>query len=278
MEPEKDGQLAFLDVNVRKALGKFETSVYRKPTFTGLGLSFFSFSSFRFKKSSITTLLHRAYRLCSNFNVLHNEFNFIKLFFKNNGFPNQIVESSIRHFSNSVYSPKPLVSTVPKLRQYFAFPFFGVQSEKLKQELTSLLMKFYPHIDPSIILINKFKIGSFFRFKDRIPVGCQSSVVYNFSCASCDASYIGSTKRALYSRVLQHQGRSFRTGRPLTRPDPSPIRSHSETCKTDFSLEHFKVIGKVNNILDLRILESLHIFRRRPNLNINASAIPLNVI
>lgn len=278
METEKDGQLAFLDVNVRKTLGKFETSVYRKPTFTGLGLSFFSFSSFRFKKSSITTLLHRAYRICSNYNVLHKEFNFVKLFFKNNGFPNQLVEFSVRNFLCGVFSPKDLVPTVPKLKQYFVFPFFGVQSEKLKQELTSLLTKFYPHIDPSIILVNRFKIGSFFRFKDRIPVGCQSSVVYNFSCASCDASYIGSTKRALYSRVLQHQGRSFRTGLPITRPDPSAIRTHFETCKTDFSLENFKVIGKVNNILDLRILESLHIFKRRPNLNNNASAMPLNVI
>ena len=87
METERDGQLAFLDVNVRKSLGKFETSVYRKPTFTGLGLSFFSFSSFKFKKSAIITLLYRAYRICSNFNTLHNEFNFIKHFFKINGFP-----------------------------------------------------------------------------------------------------------------------------------------------------------------------------------------------
>ena len=168
--------------------------------------------------------------------------------------------------------------TVPKLKQYFVFPFFVIQSEKLKQELTSMLTKFYPHLDVNVILINRFKIGSFFRFKDRIPVGCQSSVVYLFSCASCGASYIGSTKRTLYNRVSQHQGRSFRTGFPLTRPDPSAIRSYSESCNTEFTLENFKVIGKVNNILDLRILESLYIFKKRPNLNDNTSAIPLSVI
>ena len=209
---------------------------------------------------------------------MDSEFNFIKLFFKNNGFPVQLVDFSICKLLNHVYSPNLLVPTVPKLKQYFVFPFFGVQSEKLKQELTSLLEKFYPQIDVNVILINKFKIGSFFRFKDRIPVGCQSSVVYLFSCASCDASYIGSTKRALYNRVSQHQGRSFRTGVPLTRPDPSAIRSHSEICNTRFNLENFKIISKVNNIQDLRILESLHIYKRKPNLNDNSSAIPLNVI
>ena len=278
METEKDGQLAFLDVNVRKYQGKFETSVYRKPTFTGLGLSFFSFSSFRFKRSAITTLLHRAFNLCSNFDVMHKEFSFIKSFFRNNGFPVQLVEFNIRKFLNCKFEPKLSVPTVPKLKQYFVFPFFGVQSEKLKQELTSLLEKFYPHIDANIILVNRFKIGSFFRFKDPIPMGCQSSIVYLFSCASCDASYVGSTKRALYNRVSQHQGRSFRTGLPLTRPDPSAIRSHSETCNARFTLENFKIIGRESNIVDLRLLESLHIFKRKPNLNDNASAIPLNVI
>ena len=35
-ELEKDGKLTFLDVYITRSNGKFSTSVYRKPTFTGL--------------------------------------------------------------------------------------------------------------------------------------------------------------------------------------------------------------------------------------------------
>ena len=140
------------------------------------------------------------------------------------------------------------------------------------------MSKFYPYLDVNVILTNQLTIGSFFRFKDRIPLACQSSVVYSFSCASCDASYIGSTKRSLHCRVEQHIGRSYRTGMWLTRPDPSAIRSHAENCNSTFSIKDFKVIGRENNLQYLRILESLHILKKKPVLNDNSSAMPLNVV
>ena len=57
MEIERNGGLPFLDVNVKKAAGKFETSVYGKPIFTGLRtFFFFSFIATQFKKCAIKTL------------------------------------------------------------------------------------------------------------------------------------------------------------------------------------------------------------------------------
>ena len=41
-ELEKDGKLPFLDVEIFRSSGKFSTSVYRKPTFTGLFTNFHS--------------------------------------------------------------------------------------------------------------------------------------------------------------------------------------------------------------------------------------------
>ena len=97
-------------------------------------------------------------------------------------------------------------------------------------------------------------------------------------CASCDASYIGSTKRSLHCRVEQHLGRSYRTGVWLTRPDPSPIRNHVVGCNTTFSINNFKIIGQGDTLLDLRLLESLHILKSKPDLNDNTSAVQLNVV
>ena len=141
-----------------------------------------------------------------------------------------------------------------------------------------MLSKFYTYMDLRVILTNKNTIGSLFRFKDKVPIACRSSVVYSFSCASCDASYIGSTKRSLHCRVEQHLGRSYRTGVWLSRPDPSPIRNHVEVCNTTFSIENFKIIGQGESVHDLRLLESLHILKTKPNLNENTSAVQLNVV
>ena len=226
----------------------------------------------------MNTLIHRAYHLSSSFHNIHKEFNFIKTFFKKNGYPDYLVDCCIRKFLKKVYNPPAEICTVPKLQRYAVLPYFGAQSEKLKKELSIMLSKFYPYLDLRIILINNHKIGSYFKFKDRVPIGCQSSVVYSFSCASCDASYIGSTKRSLHCRVEQHIGRSFRTGMWLTRPDPSAIRAHAEGCSSNISLDDFTIIGRETSLHDLRLLESLHISKKKPCLNDNTSAVQLNVV
>ena len=103
-------------------------------------------------------------------------------------------------------------------------------------------------------------------------------MVYNFSCASCGASYVGSTIRNLHIRIQQHLGKSVRTGKFLTNPDSSPIREHSLACDTLVTSDSFSIIGKTSSSLDLRILESLHIFQRKPSLNSMASSFPLHTV
>ena len=74
MEIEQNNRLPFLDVLVEKINGKFQLSVYRKTTNTGLGISFFSYCPIKYKINSIKTLLSRAYEIYSSFPLLHIEF------------------------------------------------------------------------------------------------------------------------------------------------------------------------------------------------------------
>ena len=71
MEIEQNNRLPFLDVLVEKINGKFQLSVYRKPTNTGLGISFFSYCPMKYKINSIKTLISRAYKICSSYPLLH---------------------------------------------------------------------------------------------------------------------------------------------------------------------------------------------------------------
>ena len=66
-EIEKDNKLNFLDMLIYRESNKKESSIYRKPTFTGLGTSFFSFIPFIHKMNSIRTLIHRSHSLSSTF-------------------------------------------------------------------------------------------------------------------------------------------------------------------------------------------------------------------
>ena len=62
-EIEKNNSLAFLDVLVTRE-NTFCTSLYCKPTFSGLYSNFKSFMPDSYKKGLIFTLLHRAFVLC----------------------------------------------------------------------------------------------------------------------------------------------------------------------------------------------------------------------
>ena len=80
MEIECNRQLSFLDVLITRS-DKFITEVFRKATFTGLGLNYFSYCPKTFKLNSCLTLLHRAYTICSNWAKFHEEVVFLRNYF-----------------------------------------------------------------------------------------------------------------------------------------------------------------------------------------------------
>ena len=106
LEHENNNSLSFLDVNVTRMNGRFQTTVYRKPSFTGLGTSFFSFCCTRFKMNGIQTLLHRAYCICSNATLFHKEVSFLKQFFFQNGYARAIFERQTEIFLSKKLEPK----------------------------------------------------------------------------------------------------------------------------------------------------------------------------
>ena len=278
-EHESSGSLSFLDVNVSRSCNKFTTSVFRKSTFTGLGTSFFSYCTYLFKINAIKTLLYRAYHISSSYFILDIEFNFLRQYFAKNGYPLGLVNSHIKKFLAKKYESFDQHDSPPTEHHYISLPFFGPQSEKLKIELNSILVKFFPSISFRIILVNSNKIGSFFRYKDSLPVASRSSVIYQFTCPRCGDQYVGSTRRMLSVRCSEHAARSHRTGRRLAVEPHSAVRQHCEqACDAPVSIDSFKVIDYDKNSVSLLILESLYIFKNKPVLNDVNSAFPLNIV
>ena len=122
METECNDKLAFLDVNVSRHADKFHTSVFRKSSFSGLRLSFFSFCCRKFKFNSVHTLVNRAYNVCSNHFDLHKEFEFITKLFFLNGYPKNMVQSIIGGFLSGKYDGGPdLSSSSTKKTIYYSY-------------------------------------------------------------------------------------------------------------------------------------------------------------
>ena len=84
-EQEKNGKLSFLDIEVSREKGKFVTTVYRKPTFSGVYTHFESFLPTIYKFGMVYTLAYRCFKICSYWTKFHVEFSFLKQEFLKTG-------------------------------------------------------------------------------------------------------------------------------------------------------------------------------------------------
>ena len=276
IERENENKIPFLDVLIDKANKAY--SIYRKPTFTGLGTSFFSHCHSKFKINAMKTMIHRAYNICSNYLLLHNEFQFLHSFFFENGFPSSLFFREVRNFLENIYKPRNNIMTVKKLDFYCTMPFIGSNLNKLDAELRNCLRKYYPQIKFNFIFTNKHKIGNMMPFKDRLPDTLRSGIVYLYNCPNCQVGYLGSSSRALKTRFCQHAGISDRTGRDVSVKLQSSIREHALSCRTRLDVNNFKILDYCPNKKDLRILESIYIRKLKPKLNTDQSSSPLYIV
>ena len=103
-EHEEGNKIPFLDILITKSGGRVVTDVYRKDTYTGLGLNFHSFVPSLFKINSIRTLLHRAYNICSTWHIFHEEVERLRKYFYMNCYPRELVDKHIKKFVSSKFA------------------------------------------------------------------------------------------------------------------------------------------------------------------------------
>ena len=253
--------------------------MFRKPTFSGLGINFLSACSFRYKVNSILTLIHRAYNLSSCYLTFHKEVEFLGQFFFNNGFNLNLYYKVLRQFLNNKQETKSMQLGPKKKIMYIKIPFISDYINKIiSDEFKKIFDKHLPHINLNLVFYNNFKIKSFLKIKDSLPKALRSLVVYRFLCPKCSLGYIGSTKKSLSLRVKEHQGISARTNRHLVSPLSSSIRQHCQNiCEVNFNLCNFEVLSQCSSEIELRIRESIFIKTENPELNVDSSSFNFNI-
>ena len=146
-EIERDGKLPFLDIPISRSESKFATSVYRKPTFTGLFTNFNSFIPLVYKQNLVSSLIHRIFNLCSSYENFHTPLEVVRKLFNSNGFPSHMFDRIVRRFLDHTFDPRPPVLTASKKIIYFCLPFTGIHSLQIRTQINRLCNTAFPHLD-----------------------------------------------------------------------------------------------------------------------------------
>ena len=249
----------FLDTRlVYSCDGTISTEVYRKAT--KLPVPWNSKIPKRYKRNTINTELHRAYRISSNF---AQEIVEIKAKVTKAGFPEKFTESVIRDFMQKISPPEynihgndfiipPGFFDLPKKFIMVELPF-STQNEIMSKQFLKKFHKFTDDKFNIVIKWNTRKIKSLFPLKDRNPH--PANVIYQGVC-SCGLSYVGETVRNAETRWAEHNN-------PLHNSEPS---SHlTQNIEHEFDWTILSRAPKKER--KRKILEAFYIAKLKPVLN-----------
>ena len=275
-EVENNDCLPFLDVDVFRDRCKFSTSIHRKDTFSGVFTNYRAFMPDVYKKGLISTLLYRAYMINLPLIPVHEEVEKLKGIFRKNGYPSSFIDRCIYLFFNKIYEEKVVVHTVPKMEVSIILPFLGSTSVSVKNSLVRSFRNILPFCNIKVIFKTSNRLSFYFKYKDSFPKSLLSHVLYKYTCAKCNLSYVGYTARYWEKRLEEHTHLSARTGKPLKNVQVFAPMQHVRKAKCGkVCREDFEIIGGGGDRPILQIKESIMIKKLNPIINGNETSVPL---
>ena len=265
-EQESDNSISFLDIFItRKENGFMKRSVYRKYTWTGQYLNFYSFCPIKYKRVLVRTLFIRAKKICTS-DCLDVELDKITNILLENGYPIKF----IKKYQNDL-KPKATIYTASKKPVYIKLPFEGDSfSFQIHKKLRCTIEKVYNTaklvlIKPTTPLLIKGHSDS---KNDYVTSHC----VYDFTC-SCGCNYIGRTDRSIRTRAAERIPRWLveamnKSGFPKNSKDRRPTSSIAKhLMESEHKVEPdraFSLLYKNSKGRLLRFMEALAIKKFDP--------------
>ena len=164
MDYINDNSFSFLDIKISRHNQQFKTSVYSKPTFSGVFNHYENYLDQTYKKPLIDTLLFHCFSVCSNYTLFHLEVENLREILKNNSYPSGIIEQFIRSFLNKLHVPQKVIPTVPKKELFIVLPYLRTLSSNLNKKLRTCFKNSLPRCNIKIILKSTNRLSSLFPF------------------------------------------------------------------------------------------------------------------
>ena len=260
---EENGKIPFLDIEIKREGRTLSSTWYVKPTDTGLIMNFHALAPKRYKRSVVQSFVHRIHRCCSSWENVNASLEKAKEVLDRNQYPPDFYEPIFRETINKIQAQpqqqtaapgqtgqQPATSEGPK--HCFLVQYRGVVTDRLVRSL-------YEANAPLQAVVTLRKIRTFVsQLKAKVPEEIASRVVYQITCPSCGACYVGQTSRHARTRLGEHRTKS-----------KEPVKIHFVPCaKRKANQEDMRILHRTTRSREfLETLEALYIREIGPTLN-----------
>jgi sugar-specific transcriptional regulator TrmB len=214
LEFEENNSIAFLDVLVTREENQLITSLYRKPTHTGLYMLWDSCQNRRYKLGLIRTLVIRIYRICSTETATKKEINTLRSTLADNGYPLHIIRRGIKEgeilIKRMSHTEKNNTSNEKRKKViFFTIQYYGQESIIFAARVKKICQKLLPHLVIQFCFRKHMSLKSIFlpKLKGKDENKKNKNLVYSIPCMDCDKVYIGETSRMKDTRMDEHKAK-----------------------------------------------------------------------
>ena len=158
------------------------------------------------KWNLIFTLLCRAFKLCSNFELFYQEILNFEDTFKINRYPCNFIDVCIKGFLSNIFIDKKVYALSFNKLFVWALPFIGKKSLQLRSKLVKSVHYNLSFCRLKVVFQSPYKLRTLFRFKDTLDKKIRSNLVYCYLCSRCNATYYGKTYQYCFIRAAEHMG------------------------------------------------------------------------
>ena len=253
------GTLPFLDMSILHDhnTGQLASTWYNKPTDTGLILNYHALAPKRYKRSVVSGFVHRIHRACSSWLYVHESLEKAKRILEMNQYPPTFYNPIIRETLENIIHPKEKsqsTDTSENSGKPGKTPLRVQYRGKCTEDYARALHKANA---PCTIVMTLRKLKTILpSLKPTVPKMLKSGVVYQITCPSCQARYVGETTRHLQTRIREHEQRA------------GPMKKHLSACKTSLTEEDVDILkATARGEAYLLTLEALFIRELKPRIN-----------
>ena len=276
-ETEDCNNFSFLDVKITLQNKRFLASIFRKATFSGVFTNYDRFISDNYKVGLVHTLLFRIFKICSSMENFHIEVELLRIIFKCNNYPVNIIDQCIKKFFDKFCVPKQIVPTAPKKELLVVLPYLGTFSLNLRKRFYNLVSKSLPKCNMKVIYQSKNRLSSIFKCKDTIPLHLHSHLIYKLHCSNCNITYYGEGERHLKIRAGEHISTSPLTRKTGNNNKKSSVKDQCFFSGHLFSFEDCTVLNDESHNFKWLIKESLLVTKDKPLLNKQVKSLKLEL-
>ena len=180
--------------------------------------------------------IYRVYKICYDRLTFNIEVNKVNKYLCKNSYHPQLIDKQIKNYLSKIeHEQENSENENSDNISYLKLPFIGTYSKFVQNKIKQLCKQLCKKTNIKLVFTSQ-KISSFFSTKDKMPSALRSYVVYKFTCACCNARYVGETTRHYNVRVYEHLHK---------KSNPSSVFIHleaDEKCRNACDTTCFEII------------------------------------